>query len=408
MASSYLFGKVIGSEKGKEKATVLGPSTPVQDAILNSPDSSSRFTNRQNNEQDETEIDDLQTLIKKPISRVNQGNPENNSRSRSPFKLEMGDGTISAQDSPNRFHGSSADRMLLLQDERDGSDPGMSHQGGPGKSSVMMAVFNFTNSIIGAGIMGLPYAMNKAGLGMGVLLLLALTVIVDWSVILLVQNGKLSGTSTYQDMVHRTFGYKGYLLVTIFQFLFAYGGMAAYMVIVADNMPKVMDQLFGPTLLLGNRSFLLTILTVFVMYPLSCYRNITKLASTSMVSLVAVLMLVLVVAIEAPMYATTETKPTKMSFLHPEVFQAIGVIAFAFVCHHNSFIIFESLRRPTLNRFSAVTHWSTGISLAASLCMAIPVSTKLAIYCKSFFIIDQGVPIIWRRNKGEYPGKSTT
>jgi hypothetical protein len=46
------------------------------------------------------------------------------------------------------------------------------------KSSVMMAVFNFTNSIIGAGIMGLPYAMNKAGFGMGILLLFLLTFIV--------------------------------------------------------------------------------------------------------------------------------------------------------------------------------------------------------------------------------------
>ena len=176
-------------------------------------------------------------------------------------------------------------------------------------------------------------------------------------------------------MVRKTFGFKGYLLITVFQFLFAYGGMAAYMVIIADNMPKVMRQIFGASTILSNRSFLLTILTAGVMLPLSCYRNITKLASTSLVSLVAVLLLIIVVMIEAPLHAVPQAEGT-FDFIHADVFQAIGVIAFAFVCHHNSFIIYGSLKRPSLNRFSAVTHWSTGISLAASLCMAIPASLK--------------------------------
>lgn len=30
------------------------------------------------------------------------------------------------------------------------------------------------------------------------------------------------------------------------------------------------------------------------------------------------------------------------------VFQAIGVISFAFVCHHNSLLIYGSLRKPTI------------------------------------------------------------
>ena len=34
------------------------------------------------------------------------------------------------------------------------------------------------------------------------------------------------------------------------------------------------------------------------------------------------------------------------------VFQAIGVISFAFVCHHNTLLIYGSLRTPTLDRFN--------------------------------------------------------
>jgi solute carrier family 38 (sodium-coupled neutral amino acid transporter), member 11 len=57
-------------------------------------------------------------------------------------------------------------------------------------------------------------------------------------------------------------------------------------------------------------------------------------------------------------------------FIHSGIFEAIVVIAFAFVCHHNSLLIYGSLRKPTIDRFSRVTHYSTGISLVACLVMA--------------------------------------
>src|ERR1700755_3478797 len=53
------------------------------------------------------------------------------------------------------------------------------------------------------------------------------------------------------------------------------------------------------------------------------------------------------------------------------VFQAIGVISFAFVCHHNSLLIYGSLKKPTLDRFAKVTHYSTAISMVACLIMAL-------------------------------------
>jgi sodium-coupled neutral amino acid transporter 11 len=53
------------------------------------------------------------------------------------------------------------------------------------------------------------------------------------------------------------------------------------------------------------------------------------------------------------------------------VFQAIGVISFAFVCHHNSLLIYGSLKTPTMDRFARVTHFSTGVSMVACLVMAL-------------------------------------
>lgn len=78
---------------------------------------------------------------------------------------------------------------------------------------------------------------------------------------------------------------------------------------------------------------------------------------------------------------------TPLLTLNNGIFQAIGVISFgsydffpvadfrltltAFVCHHNSLLIYGSLKTPTIDRFSRVTHYSTGISMVACLLMAL-------------------------------------
>jgi sodium-coupled neutral amino acid transporter 11 len=61
------------------------------------------------------------------------------------------------------------------------------------RSSLIAASMNFTNSIVGAGIIGLPYAFLQAGFFSGLILLILLTILVDFTVNLLVIDAKLSG-----------------------------------------------------------------------------------------------------------------------------------------------------------------------------------------------------------------------
>ena len=56
-----------------------------------------------------------------------------------------------------------------------------------GKSSMFGASFNFVNSIIGAGIIGIPYALKLCGFYVGVLMLILVAVLVDKSVIMLIE-----------------------------------------------------------------------------------------------------------------------------------------------------------------------------------------------------------------------------
>jgi sodium-coupled neutral amino acid transporter 11 len=69
----------------------------------------------------------------------------------------------------------------------------------------------------GAGIIGQPYALKQAGLLTGIILLISLTVVVDWTIQLIVINSKLSGADSFQGTVEYCFGKWGLIAISIAQ-----------------------------------------------------------------------------------------------------------------------------------------------------------------------------------------------
>lgn len=53
-------------------------------------------------------------------------------------------------------------------------------------STLPQTSFNYINSIVGSGVIGIPYAFHRAGFGLGFLLLILVAVITDYSLILMV------------------------------------------------------------------------------------------------------------------------------------------------------------------------------------------------------------------------------
>lgn len=152
------------------------------------------------------------------------------------------------------------------------------------RSGMKMAFMNMANSIIGAGIIGQPYALRQAGLTMGILLLTALTVTVDWTIRLIVINSKLSGADSFQATMQYCFGRSGLIAISIAQWAFAFGGMVAFCIIVGDTIPHVFAALF-PSLrsmtflwLLTDRRAVIVLFVLCISYPLSLYRDIAKVS----------------------------------------------------------------------------------------------------------------------------------
>ncbi|SPO32175.1 related to amino acid vacuolar transport protein AVT2 [Ustilago trichophora] len=243
-------------------------------------------------------------------------------------------------------------------------------------AGVFDATVNMANSILGAGIVGLPYSMRESGFVAGLGLLVGLSFLTDWTIRLIVLNAKLSGRITYIEIMEHCFGPNGKAAVSIFQFAFGFGGMCAFCVVIGDTIPHVIKMIF-PSLagtFLANRQFVITFFTLAISYPLSLYRNIEKLSKASAIALVSMVVIIVAVTIRGPAMPAELKGDPSLRFTIVNVsnlVRSISVISFAFVCHHNSLLIYGSLKEPSMNKFGQVTHYSTIIAAAATITMSV-------------------------------------
>lgn len=250
-----------------------------------------------------------------------------------------------------------------------------------GKSSMKMAFMNMANSILGAGIIGQPFAFKNSGLIGGIVVMLFLTVLIDWTLRLIVINAQLSQARSYQDTVNYCFGRVGKIVLLFSISSFAYGGCMAFCVIIGDTIPHVLKSMLPKSITsadsvigwLFHRNVLIVLFTTCISYPLSLNRDISKLAKASGFALLGMVIIVVLTIFRGPFAdASLKKPPTTLEWtVNYNIFQGISVISFALVCHHNTIFIYNSLKNATISKFSKLTHIACAISMVFCLLMAI-------------------------------------
>jgi len=125
-----------------------------------------------------------------------------------------------------------------------------------GKSSVVRAGANMTKSFIGAASFELPWAVMQAGLLGGILGLIFLAFIANYTIKLLSKCRKLTDNpekSTYVHIGKETFGISGVILVNISVIALNLGICASYVDFIASNFSSVLvnvsnNEIFTPGL----------------------------------------------------------------------------------------------------------------------------------------------------------------
>ena len=201
--------------------------------------------------------------------------------------------------------------------------------------------------------------------------MILVALIVDYGVKEIVLCGVKVNKKNFEEIMEYSFGSKGFYASSISMSMFAFGAMCAYHIVIGDTITPIIVTLF-PDSFLNNRQLIVFLYSFIFMLPLSLLKNMSSLAWSSSLSIISVLVIVIIVCIEAPKYKEKELDyKTTYSFAEKTAVSGFGAIAFAFLCHHSSFIVYNSLKDATTKRWSIVTHTSVATALKLSMVLAI-------------------------------------
>ena len=241
------------------------------------------------------------------------------------------------------------------------------------KSGIFGASSNLVNYILGAGIIGMPYAMKMSGLIVGTFLLLIVSWMTDKSLRMLVDltmyHPKLRklDVHTYEDLASFAFGHMGSNFILFNMLIIAYGAMVAYLLIIKDTVPTVigMDDDW-------QREAILVVTSLVIVVPLAMQRDMASLAFTSLLSITADIVLLFFIVLYAPIKETVSEAGGFGQVMKDEWFRpltsfiGLGVLSCAMTCQHAAFIIGGSLANRTRARWAAVTYRSIFVAGTAT------------------------------------------
>eukprot|EP00815_Leptocylindrus_aporus_P011343 CAMPEP_0116075854 /NCGR_PEP_ID=MMETSP0322-20121206/16882_1 /TAXON_ID=163516 /ORGANISM="Leptocylindrus danicus var. apora, Strain B651" /LENGTH=610 /DNA_ID=CAMNT_0003565991 /DNA_START=100 /DNA_END=1932 /DNA_ORIENTATION=+ len=264
------------------------------------------------------------------------------------------------------------------------------------KSSIPEASANLINAIVGAGIVGIPYAIREAGLVVGIFLTILTALLTEKSLRILIETAKFMKVPSYETIAEVSFSRSGFVFVSVNMFILSYGAMVSYLIVIKDTLPTVMGVGTDEDDLPLRRGILF-LFSLFIIVPLSMQRDMADLAKTSSISCIFDISIVFLVVYlsptsnlasfdeamdpiigptnDIPQNGPLSTKVIdllKDDIVHPKtVFVGLGVLSFAFVCQHSAFIIAGSLKTPTRARWANVTRLSISVCATLALTMGL-------------------------------------
>ena len=233
--------------------------------------------------------------------------------------------------------------------------------------TIRSGVFNLANTILGAGMLGIPAAFAQCGMVVGLLLLVIFAGLSGLGLHLLSSACDLSGRpASFHAVAERAVPGSGVLIDAAIA-IKCFGVATSYLIVVGDSVPKALRSFGAPHALLNRR--LWTVCAALAVTPLAYLRQIDALRHTSSIALGCILLItVLVVTFAArpvtPFFDACITDGRAPGSLPPcqpddvvaasdvgSTLSALPVFTFAFTCHQNIVSISNELGPgPTTRR----------------------------------------------------------
>lgn len=237
-------------------------------------------------------------------------------------------------------------------------------------ATVTSSVINTVNTIIGSGILVLPYTMRAQGIVLGSIVLLSAGIANVFGLILQGASAQYlpRGEATFFSVCKITYP-KLSVLFDFAVFLQCFGVDISYLVLISDLLPLVYT--FNDWELQSMKNFYMFSSAILIV-PLCFMRKLDSLKYTSVIALSAIVYIALLIygnffyAWSTNWEHIPADKIGDISLVKPEgvkpFLKTLGIIVLAYTCP-NQFSIIAELKNPTIKRISTIAYISLGITV---------------------------------------------
>ena len=257
-------------------------------------------------------------------------------------------------------------------------------------------MLNLTNTVVGAGIVALPFAYASMGILLGSAMVLAVAFLASYSLRLLVRTSSSYGYISFEELGEACWGPKGRIAVQSAMLVLLVGSLIAYLVIIGEAITPIARRILNlgesPDVWYGQTWFLLACHTLVVIAPLVLIRRIDTLKYSSFVSLTSVALLVVFVivrfftidpnSIEHSSSSLSSPPPPPPSSTSPALSQsrwhnlghgvggnrfssffiAVPIVCFVFTSHPNVLLLYYQLKERTPRKMGSIINASVVVS----------------------------------------------
>ena len=107
------------------------------------------------------------------------------------------------------------------------------------KTTTVVGIFNLTASIMGGGVLSIPYAFSKTGIILGALLMILAAIITERSMYLLCLCSRITGAKTFGEVGEAAFGKNMEYFISCLLSIFLLFAIIGYMVLAKDIWTSV-------------------------------------------------------------------------------------------------------------------------------------------------------------------------